>query len=79
MKNLFNRFLNWVWETRIRYLWFIIFLVYGAITLMFIFLKLVDTITVSWWVIFIPAYIVGIVYAIYKIIEVVNKGRKKNL
>jgi predicted membrane channel-forming protein YqfA (hemolysin III family) len=79
MKNLFNRFLNWVWETRIRYLWFIIFLVYGAITLMFIFLKLVDTITVSWWVIFIPVYIVGIVYAIYKIIEVVNKGRKKNL
>ena len=77
MKNLINRFSDWVLETKVRYLWFIIFLLYGGITLIFVFCKLIGSITVPWWVVFIPVYIVGIIYAIYKFTEVINKDKNK--
>lgn len=77
MKNLINRFSDWVLETKVRYLWFIIFLLYGGITLIFVLCKLIGSITVPWWVVFIPVYIVGIIYTIYKISEVFNKSGKE--
>lgn len=77
MKNLINRFLDWVGETKVRCLWFIIFLLYSITTLTFVFFKLIGSIIVPWWAVFIPTYIVVAIYAIYKFTEVINKDRNK--
>jgi len=77
MKNLINRFLDWVLETKIRFLWFLIFLLYGITTLTLVFFKLIDSLTVPWWMVFIPVYIVVVICTIYKISKVFNKGRKE--
>lgn len=76
MKNLIDRFLDWVFEKKVRCLWFIIFLLYGITTLTFVFFKLIGSLTVPWWDVFIPVYIVVGIYAIYKFTEVINKDKK---